>query len=113
MTTTAERKAINNTRLLFGKSSTETKEFFESIGISAVLAYMKKEPIEIPYVGTIDITYEGDEVTSKGRTANLKATFTPSDFLVRNIGQVEDETRTDAEEILLNRLKQIFKSKIN
>ena len=109
--TPAERKAINDTRLLFGKSTSETKEFFESIGIAAVLAYMKQEPIEIPYVGTINLTYEGDEVTSKGRTANLKAEFIPSDFLVRNVGQVEDETRTDAEEILLSRLRQIFKAK--
>lgn len=111
--TTTERKAINDTRLLFGKSSTETKEFFESIGISAVLAYMKGETIEIPYVGSIQLEYEGDQVTSKGRAANLKATFTPSEFLVRNVGQVEDETKTDAEEILLSRLKQIFKNKLN
>lgn len=111
--TTTERKAINDTRLLFGKSSTETKEFFESIGISAVLAYMKGETIEIPYVGSIQLEYEGDQVTSKGRTATLKATFTPSEFLVRNVGQVEDETKTDAEEILLSRLKQIFKNKLN
>lgn len=111
--TATERKAINDTRLLFGKSSTETKEFFESIGISAVLAYMKGETIEIPYVGSIQLEYEGDQVTSKGRIANLKATFTPSEFLVRNVGQVEDETKTDAEEILLSRLKQIFKNKLN
>lgn len=111
--TTTERKAINDTRLLFGKSSTETKEFFESIGISAVLAYMKGETIEIPYVGSVQLEYEGDQVTSKGRTANLKVTFTPSEFLIRNVGQVEDETKTDAEEILLSRLKQIFKNKLN
>ena len=111
--TATERKAINDTRLVFGKSSTETKEFFESIGISAVLAYMKGETIEIPYVGSIQLEYEGDQVTSKGRTANLKATFTPSEFLIRNVGQVEDETKTDAEEILLSRLKQIFKNKLN
>ena len=109
--TSAERKAINDTHLLFGKSATDTKEFFESIGIAAVLSYMKGEAIEIPYIGTLILTYEGDEVTSKGRTATLKADFNPSEFLVRNVGQVEDETRTDAEEILLNRLRKIFKAK--
>ena len=91
--TTTERKAINDTRLLFGKSSTETKEFFESIGISAVLAYMKGETIEIPYVGSIQLEYEGDQVTSKGRTANLKATFTPSEFLIRNVGRLKTKPR--------------------
>lgn len=107
-----EKKAINDVRLLFGKSTTETKEFFESLGIYCVLAYMKGEDVDIPYIGTLHINYSGDEVTSRGRTANLDITFSPSDFLVRNIGQVEDDSRTDAELILLSRLKQIFKDKI-
>ena len=74
---------------------------------------MKGETIEIPYVGSMQLEYEGDQVTSNGRTANLKATFTPSEFLVRHVGQYPDETKTDAEEILLSRLKQIFKNKLN
>lgn len=112
MTPQEERKAINDIRLFFGKSSAETKDFFESLGIAAVLSYMKGEKIVIPYLGDIQIKYKGDNVSSKGRKAVLDVKFHPSDFLYRNIGQIEDETKTDVEDILLRRLQQIFKSKM-
>lgn len=112
MTPQEERKAINDVRLFFGKTTAETKEFFESVGIAAVLSYIKKEKICIPYLGELRITYDGDEISSQGRKAVIKAEFTPSDFIVRNVGQIEDETKTDAEEILLRRLRQIFKAKM-
>ncbi|MGL5913558.1 MAG: hypothetical protein ACRCZB_05280 [Bacteroidales bacterium] len=103
---------MNDIRVLFGKPSSEIKELFESIGISMVLSYMKKEPLIIPYVGEVHIKYEGDETTSKGRKAMVSSEFVPSEFLIRNIGQVEDETKTDAENILLQRLKLIFRQKL-
>ena len=110
--TPSEKTAINSTRLLYGKNSLDTKEFFESIGIQAILNYVKGEKIIIPFIGEIDLSYDGDEITDKGRVAKLKAIFTPSPFLVRNIGQIQDEESTDAEKILANRFLAVFRERL-
>jgi hypothetical protein len=110
--TPIEKIALNSTRLIFGKNSHDTKEFFESIGIQAVLNYVKGDKIIIPFIGEIEVIYEGDEMTEKGRVAKLKTVFTPSPFLIRNIGQMQDKEPTDAEKILLNRFQAVFKERI-
>jgi len=97
-------------QLLFGRSANEVNELFESIGISAVLSYIKGEPITIPCIGRIRLSYEGDDLTMKGKEAKLKHEFTPSPFLVRNIGQLEDGNETEIEKILTNRFKPVFKT---
>ena len=110
--TPSEKTAINSTRCIFGKNSRDTKEFFESIGIQAVLNYAKNQKIIIPFIGEIDISYTGDEMTDKGRVAKIEASLTPSPFLIRNIGQIQDEEPTDAEKILMSRFQSVFKERI-
>jgi hypothetical protein len=110
--TQEEKDALNLTRLIFGKSSHDTKEFFESIGIQAVISYSKGDKIIIPFIGEITVKYAGDELTEKGRVAKLETFFTPSSFLIRNAGQIQDETSTDAERILTSRFQAVFKKKM-
>jgi hypothetical protein len=110
--TPEEKTALNSIRLLFGKNSHDVKELFESIGIQAVLAYVKGEKLVIPFIGEINISYSGDVMTEKGRVATLDTTFTPSPFLIRNIGQIQDKEPTDAEKILINRFQSVFKERI-
>jgi hypothetical protein len=110
--TVSEKTALNSTRLIFGKNSHDTKEFFESVGIQAVLNYVKGEKIVIPFIGEIEISYKGDEMTEKGRVARLRTSFTPSPFFIRNLGQIQDKEATDAEKILINRFQPVFKERI-
>jgi hypothetical protein len=107
-----EKNALNLTRLIFGKNAHDTKEFFESIGIQAVLSYSKGDKIVIPFIGEVSVKYDGDELTDKGRVAKLETFFTPSPFLIRNVGQIQDETSTDAEKILMSRFQTVFKEKL-
>lgn len=107
-----EKNALNLTRLIFGKNAHDTKEFFESIGIQAVLSYSKGDKIIIPFIGEISVRYVGDELSDKGRVAKLETFFTPSPFLIRNVGQIQDETSTDAEKILMSRFQAVFKEKL-
>ena len=107
-----EITALNSTRIVFGKNSRETQEFFESLGIQAILNYSKGEKLVIPFIGEIEVRYKGDEITEKGRVAKLETVFTPSPFLIRNIGQVEDEEPTDAEKILIRRFRAVFKERL-
>ena len=110
--TPSEKTALNSIRLLFGKNSHDVKELFESIGIQAILNYVKGEKLIIPFIGEIDISYDGDEMSDKGRVAKLKTSFTPSPFLIRNIGQLQDEEPTDAEKILMSRFQSVFKERL-
>jgi hypothetical protein len=110
--TPEEKNALNLTRLIFGKNDHDTKEFFESLGIQAVLSYSKGDKIVIPFIGEISVKYIGDELSDKGRVAKLETFFTPSPFFVRNVGQIQDETSTDAEKILMSRFRAIFKEKL-
>jgi hypothetical protein len=110
--TPEEKEALNLTRILFGKNAHDTKEFFESVAIHAVLSYSKGERITIPFIGEISIKYAGDELTDKGRVAKLETSFVPSSFLTRNIGQIQDEATTDAEKILISRFQSVFKEKL-
>ena len=107
--TPEEKEAMRVLQLIFGRPANEITELFESIGISAILSYVKGDTIVIPYIGKIKIIYEGDTVTSKGKEAKLKHEFTPSPFLVRNIGLVKDGAETEIEKMLTNRFKPIFK----
>jgi hypothetical protein len=110
--TQEEKDALNLTRVIFGKNARDTKEFFESIGIQAALSYLKGDKIVIPFIGEISVKYAGDELTDKGRAAKLETFFTPSPFLIRNVGQIQDGTPTDAEKILMSRFQAVFKKKL-
>jgi len=107
-----EKAAVRSIQLLFGKKYSEIKELFESVGIYAVLNYIKEKKIVLPYVGELDVIYEGDDVTDKGRVAKLKANFSLSPFLIRNISQIEDKEPTEAEKILVSRFRSVFKERI-
>jgi len=110
--TPSEKTALNSIRLIFGKNSRDTKEFFESIGVQAVLNYAKGEKIIIPFIGELEISYVSDELTEKGRKAKVETIFTPSPFLIRNIGQLQDKEPTDAEKILMSRFRAVFKERL-
>jgi hypothetical protein len=110
--TQEEKTVLNLTRILFGKNALDTKEFFESMGIQAVLSCSKGDKIIIPFIGDVSVKYVGDEITDKGRVAKLETLFTPSQFLIRNVGQLRDETPTDAEKILISRFQAVFKEKL-
>jgi hypothetical protein len=110
--TQEERNALNLTRLIFGKSYHDTREFFESAGVQAVISYSKGDKIVIPFIGEISVKYAGDEPTDKGRVAKLETAFTPSPFLIRNAGQIQDGESTDAEKILMSRFQAVFKKKL-
>lgn len=107
--TPEEKEAMRVLQLLFGRPANEVNDLFESIGISAVLSYVKGESIVIPCIGKIKLVYGGDSLTAKGKEAQLQCEFTPSPFLIRNVGQVEDGEETEIERILANRFKPVFK----
>jgi len=103
-----ERSTILRMSLLFGQGFNTTKEFLESLGIFIVREYAEGREVSIPFVGNLSLTYQGDTIVKGGKQAQVDSEFTPDGFLVRNIGQIQDEETTDAQKIFLDRIKTIF-----
>lgn len=108
--TKEEKDIIHRVHLLSGRSYDEVNEIFESLCLCATLAFLEKEPIDIPLFGKMEVFYKGDKVTEKGREAQLDIKVTPSPALKRVIGQIEDETETDIEKSLQTKIKNILRS---
>lgn len=105
-----EKDIINRVHLLSGKSYKEIEEVFESLCLCSVLAYLEKEPIDIPLFGKMSVSYKGDSITNKGKEAQLEVSVTPSPTLKRVIGQIEDEVESDLEVSLRGKIKSILKN---
>lgn len=108
--TKEEKDIIHRVHLLSGRSYDEVNEIFESLCLCAVLAFLEKEPIDIPLFGKMEVSYVGDSVTDKGLEAKLDIKVTPSPALKRVIGQIEDEVESDIEKSLQSKIKNILRS---
>ncbi len=106
----AEKASLNRMKLIFGRNKDVTQEFFASLAVFVMLEYLEKREIVIPLLGKLVFKYQGDEFVLSGRQAVVDATFEPDQFMIRNVGQVHDEETTDAERILLSRIRQVFAS---
>lgn len=108
--TKEEKDIIHRVHLLSGKPYDEVNEIFEALCLCAVLAFLEKEPIDIPLFGKMNVTYTGEELTEKGKEAQVKIDVDPSPALKRVIGQIEDEVESDIEKSLQVKIKKILKS---
>ena len=86
-------------QLLSGFEHGKIKEMFENIGIYALLSYKKDGKILIPFVGEVDTQNDG---------SGLRYSFTPSQFLVRNIGQIENGEESEFDGTLARRFKHVL-----
>jgi hypothetical protein len=94
--------------LIFGQSVSLTREFFESLAVYVILEQAEGRGINIPLLGEISLTYKGDQMGRNGKEAIVESSLEPASFIVRNVGQIEDGVVTDAERLLLDRIKNIF-----
>lgn len=106
----AEKASLNRMKLIFGRNKDITQEFFESLAVFIMMEYLEGREVVIPLLGKLTFSYEGDELLPSGRQAKISASFLPESFLIRNVGQVQDESTTDAEMILMGRIRQVFAS---
>jgi hypothetical protein len=108
--TKADRASLYRLHLLLGKSLNTTKKLMESLAIFVLLEHAEGRSVNIPYLGELTMTYRGEELTKAGKRAKVETQLVPSDFLVRNIGQLQDGDLTDAERLLMERVQEIFSS---
>lgn len=108
-----EKEAVHRLHLLTGKPHHEVREFYEGILLDFLLRYLEKEPAYMPLFGEIYFHYLGDEVSPKGRKAKIDIDFSPSEFLVRTIGQIEDGEESDLEVHLKDRIHRALEERLN
>jgi len=99
-----EKEVIQKIHLLSGRPYDEVKDVFEGFVFLGILSYLEKEPVTIPFFGDLTVSYLKDRVTEKGLEAELDFSFEPNKFLIRSIGQIEDEDISDAEKLLKDRI---------
>lgn len=105
-----EKEVIHKVHLLTGKSFDDVKDVFEGILYMILLSYLEKEPVYLPFFGEIELKYLKDRFTQSGRVAEIDIDFSPNEFLLRTIGQIEDKEESDLEKFLKNKIHSILKA---
>ena len=85
-----EKLVVEELRNLSKLNTSDVNDFLKSLLFITLLNFSEDESTKIPYFGELKIEYKGDENKMEGRVAKLDVKFTPSNQLVRNIGQLVD-----------------------
>ena len=85
-----EKTTIELIRNLSKQNTSDINNYFKGLMLCTLMNFSENEPTYIPYFGKLEIEYLGDKHTTNGRIADLNLKFTPSDVLVRNLGQLVD-----------------------
>ena len=85
-----EKLVVEELRNLSKLNTSDVNDFLKSLLFISLLNFSEDESTKIPYFGELKIEYKGDENKMEGRVAKLDVKFTPSNQLVRNIGQLVD-----------------------
>ena len=90
----------------------KVKDFMEALLTVVVLNYMEGKPTYIPFLGEIEIEFNGDLITTKGREAQVKVQVTPDDKLKRVVGQIQDNVENDIEKMFIQKMRTALQKHI-
>ncbi len=105
-----EKDLIYRVHLLSGKSMSDVNEMFESFCLCAVLSCLEKESIQIPMIGEMKVSYEGEEISALGKEAKVSIDVTPNKYFKKVIGQSKDGEESDIEKAFESKIRNILKS---
>lgn len=105
-----EKDLIYRVHLLSGKSMSDVNEMFESFCLCAVLACLENESIQIPMIGEMKVSYEGEEISALGKEAKVSIDVIPNKYFKKVIGQSKDGEESDIEKAFESKIKNILKS---
>ena len=114
----AEFDVINSLYLLSCENRSTVQKIFSDFFLLVCMNYLDgKKSTTIPGIGELVISYEGDEITPKGKQAKCSASINFSKDFLRIVGQVEDLKNnktddTDISNMLLSKIKGSFRDKI-
>jgi len=98
------KEILERIHLISGVKKDDVISVLESLSILIVLNYLNNDDTYIPFIGNCHLEYKGDKVIDGKAEAVVKCIFSVDDFLLRNIGQIEDGISVDAEKILKRKI---------
>ncbi len=99
------KETIEKIHLISGTKKEDTKNLFEALGIYIILNYYGQEEIYLPYVGKLRFNYLGDDLVQNSKRAKVELEFEPDNFLLKNIGQIEDDDIPDVVKLFQSRIQ--------
>ena len=99
------KETIEKIHLISGEKKEDTKSFFEALGIYIILNYYGQDEIYLPYIGKLRFNYLGDELIQNSKQAKVDLEFEPDSFLLKNIGQIEDDDIPDVVKLFQSRIQ--------
>ena len=101
----SSKDTIEKIHLISGNKKEDTKNFFEALAIYVIMNYYGKEEIYLPNIGKLYFTYIGDQIKNEKKKAKVELEFEPDDFLLRNIGQIEDGDEPDVSKFFISKIQ--------
>ncbi len=87
----SEKDTIEKIRLFSnGLTYEQCKIFFETLITYLTFNFENNKETIIPYLGMIELIYDGDSITEKGREAKVSLKFEPNDNIKKIIGEIVD-----------------------
>lgn len=105
-----EKEFVEKIHLLSGGLPyNDCRKFLESVLTLILIDFQDNSSTYIPFLGEIDVSYAGEEITRKGKQAKVDIKVEPDEFFLRNVGQSVDGDETDIEKNLKKEIQKIFK----
>lgn len=100
-----EKEIIREISTLSGYTELVVREVLEFTFLRQVEFLLSNEPVHIPFIGSMDVDYKGDEFEQGNRVAVMDCTLSPSDLFTRVVGDVADGESDIIKDILSKKVE--------
>ena len=100
-----ERDLVSDIHTISGYSETDIKDMLDFLFINQAMQYYKDGKFIVPFWGTLEIIYEGEEYVVGKKQAKVSCIFHPSALLKLIVGEKIDNKATFMEQMIENKIK--------
>jgi hypothetical protein len=105
-----EKNLVQEISVLSRYSQAIVREVLEFTFIRQVEQYFANHKMPLPFLGELNITFDGDNYIDGEREANLSIKVESSDLLKRVVGDVEDGNISIIKDLLEQKIKPAISS---
>lgn len=99
------KQSLKEISLMCGYPYDEIKKIFEIFNVIISIKYSENSFAYIPFIGSLDILYKGDELKKEGKQAILETHIDADPMLKKTIGQIEDGEMSDVEKFYFESIR--------
>lgn len=108
-----EKVLIKEISTLSDQNEYAIREVLEYTLLRQVEQLLNNDPISVPFLGELELSYTGDEFEAGAKVATMTATFNPSALLKRLVGDAEDGESSILEDLLSSKMKTALQQQLN